>query len=131
MMLELDAFFLNEDRHTNNIAFILNDDSGEYRFCPYFDFGLSFLADTAEDYPMGEDVYKLIDKIQAKPFSTDFDVQVEAAIHLYGDQLKLSFTNADIEKAFDEINDYYDTEIITRAKTILLYQRHKYAYMFE
>ena len=32
-MLELDAFFLNEDRHTNNIAFILNDDTGEYR-CP-------------------------------------------------------------------------------------------------
>ena len=51
MMLELDAFFLNEDRHTNNIAFILNDDTGEYRFCPYFDFGLSFLADTSVDFP--------------------------------------------------------------------------------
>ena len=82
MMLELDAIFLNEDRHTNNIAFILNDDTGEYRFCPYFDFGLSLLADTAEDYHIGEDVYKLIDKIQAKPFSTDFDTQLEAAIHL-------------------------------------------------
>ena len=131
MMLELDAFFLNEDRHTNNIAFILNDDTGEYRFCPYFDFGLSLLADTTEDYPMGEDVYQLIDKIQAKPFSTDFDTQLEAAIHLYGDRLKLSFTNADIENAFDEVKDYYDAQTITRAKTILLYQKHKYGYMFE
>lgn len=131
MMLELDAFFLNEDRHTNNIAFILNDDTGEYRFCPYFDFGLSLLADTTTDYPMGEDIYQLIDKIQAKPFSTDFDTQLEAAIHLYGDQLKLKFTNADIENAFDEVKDYYDVEIITRTKTILLYQKHKYRYMFE
>ena len=131
MMLELDAFFLNEDRHTNNIAFILNDDTGEYRFCPYFDFGLSLLADTTEDYPMGEDVYQLIDKIQAKPFSTDFDTQLEAAMHLYGDKLKLAFTNADIENAFDEVKYYYDAHTITRAKTILLYQKHKYGYMFE
>ena len=131
MMLELDAFFLNEDRHTNNIAFILNDDTGEYRFCPYFDFGLSLLADTTEDCPMGEDIYQLIDKIQAKPFSTDFDTQLEAAIHLYGDRLKLSFTNADIENVFDEVKDYYDAQTITRTKTILLYQKHKYGYMFE
>ena len=31
-MLELDAFFLNEDRHTNNIAFILNDDTANTDF---------------------------------------------------------------------------------------------------
>ncbi len=48
-MKALYAFFLNEDR----TAFILNDDTGEYRFCPYFDFGLSLLADTTEDYPLG------------------------------------------------------------------------------
>lgn len=130
MMLELDAFFLNEDRHTNNIAFILNDDTGEYRFCPYFDFGLSLLADTTEDYPMGEDIYGLIDKIEAKPFSTDFDTQLEAAQQLYGDQLQLTFTNKDIEVAFDAVKDYYDAETVTRAKTLLLYQKHKYSYMF-
>lgn len=130
MMLELDAFFLNEDRHTNNIAFILNDETNEYRFCPYFDFGLSLLADTTEDYPMGLDIYKGIKRIKAKPFHNDFDTQMEAATKLYGDRLKLSFTNADIENAFDEIKEYYPAEIITRAKNLLFNQKHKYGYMF-
>ena len=49
---------------------------------------------------------------------------------LYGDQLKLSFTNADIENAFDEIKDYYSAEIIARAKNLLYNQKHKYGYMF-
>ncbi|MFR5875521.1 MAG: hypothetical protein ACLUFN_03425 [Eubacterium sp.] len=131
MMLELDAFFLNEDRHTNNIAFILNDETGEYRFCPYFDFGLALLADTTEDYPLGEDVYYLMNKIKSKPFSTDFDEQLETAQKLYGDQLKLSFTNKDIDYALDKAKEYYDNEIINRAKTILLCQKHKYQYMFK
>lgn len=130
MMLELDAFFLNEDRHTNNIAFILNDETNEYRFCPYFDFGLSLLADTTYDFPLDLDIYKGIEKIKAKPFSNDFDTQTEAATKLYGDQLKLSFTNADIENAFDEIKDYYSAEIIARAKNLLYNQKHKYGYMF-
>ena len=129
-MLELDAFFLNEDRHTNNIAFILNDDTGEYRFCPYFDFGLSLLADTTEDYPMGEDIYQLINKIHAKPFDRDFDVQLDAAQELYGNHLELHFTNQDIEQAFDEVSEYYSYEIITRVKDLLYHQKHKYRYMF-
>jgi tRNA A-37 threonylcarbamoyl transferase component Bud32 len=131
MMLELDAFFLNEDRHTNNIAFILNDETGEYKFCPYFDFGLSLLADTTEDYPIGIDIYKGIDKIQAKPFSSDFDMQLEAATKLYGDQLKLSFTNTDIENAFEAIENYYPAEIIARAKNLLYNQKHKYGYLLK
>ncbi len=128
-MLELDAFFINEDRHTNNIAFILDDDTGEYRFCPYFDFGLSLLADTTEDYPLGEDIYQLIYKIHAKPFDRDFDVQLDAAQDLYGNHLVLHFTNQDIEQAFDEISEYYSDEIITRAKELLYHQKHKYRFL--
>lgn len=130
MMLELDALFLNEDRHTNNIAFILNDETGQYKLCPYFDFGLSLLADTTEDYPMGIDIYKGIDKIKAKPFSDSFDAQLEAATKLYDDQLKLYFTNGDVELAFDEIKEYYSPETINRAKNLLYAQKHKYRYMF-
>ena len=44
-MLEMDAFFLNEDRHTNNIVVIYQLDDKSYRFCPYFDMGLSLFAD--------------------------------------------------------------------------------------
>lgn len=131
MMLELDAFFLNEDRHTNNIAFILNDETGEFRFCPYFDFGLSLLADTTGDYPIGLDIYKGIEKIKAKPFNDDFDIQLEATTKLFGNQLKLSFTNYDIEKTIETVNDYYPAEIITRVKSLLYNQRHKYIYMFD
>ncbi len=129
-MLELDAFFLNEDRHTNNIAFILNDDTGEYRFCPYFDFGLSLLADTVEDYPIGEDIYQLINKIHAKPFDRDFDVQLDAAQELYGNHLELFFTNQDIEQAFNEVSEFYSAEITTRVKELLYHQKIKYGYMF-
>ena len=129
-MLELDAFFLNEDRHTNNIAFILNDDTGEYRFCPYFDFGLSLLVDTTEDYPLGEDIYQLINKIHAKPFDRDFDAQLDVAQELYGNHLKLYFTNQDIEQVFDEVSEFYSGEIVTRAKDLLYHQKHKYRYMF-
>ena len=129
IMLELDAFFLNEDRHTNNIAFILNDDTGEYRFCPYFDFGLSLLADTIEDYPIGEDIYQLINKIHAKPFDRDFDVQLDAAQELYGNHLELFFANQDIEQAFDEVSEFYSAEITTRVKVLLYHQKNKYRYM--
>ena len=129
-MLELDAFFLNEDRHTNNIAFILNDDTGEYRWCPYFDFGLSLLADTSEDYPLGEDVYQLIGKIYAKPFDRDFDTQLDAAEELFGTQVRLSFTRADIDAALNEVAAYYPADIIERARDILYLQRKKYQYLF-
>ena len=129
-MLELDAFFLNEDRHTNNIAFILNDDTGEYRYCPYFDFGLSLLADTAEDYPMGDDVYQLIGKIHAKPFDRDFDTQLDAAEELFGTRVKLSFTRADIDAALNEVAAYYPADIIERVRDILYAQRKKYQYLF-
>lgn len=129
-MLELDAFFLNEDRHTNNIAFILNDDTGEYRYCPYFDFGLSLLADTTEDYPMGEDVYQLIGKIHAKPFDRDFDTQLDAAEELFGTKVRLSFTRADIDAALNDVAAYYPADIIERARDILYAQRKKYQYFF-
>ena len=129
-MLELDAFFLNEDRHTNNIAFILNDDTGEYCFCPYFDFGLSLLADTTVDFPIGEDIYRLINRIHAKPFDRNFDIQLDAAQELYGNHLKLFFANQDIEQAFDEVSELYSAEIITRVKALLYHQKNKYGYMF-
>ena len=129
-MLALDAFFLNEDRHTNNIAFILNDDTGEYRYCPYFDFGLSLLADTTEDYPLTENTYDLIDKVKAKPFDTNFDIQLEAAEDIYGSQVKFTFTKADIDNALNEVEEYYPKATIERVKDILYHQRNKYQYLF-
>ena len=131
MMLTLDAFFLNEDRHTHNIAFILNDITGKYKLCPYFDFGLSLLADTTEDYPLDEDVLTLIRKVKSKPFSSDFDEQADAAQKLYGPQLELSFTRHDVENVLDSISEYYDQSIIERVRIILFEQMRRYQYLFK
>ncbi len=37
LTLERDAFSLNEDRHTNNIAVITDEDMSTFRFCAIFD----------------------------------------------------------------------------------------------
>lgn len=129
ILLQLDAFFLNEDRHTNNIAFIYNERTKTFRFCPYFDFGLSLLADT-NDYPLSADIFDCVKLIKAKPFDDDFDEQADAAVSIYGQKLKFSFTSNDIIDAVDSLADYYDNETRNRAKEILLQQKRKYSYLF-
>ena len=91
LLLELDAFFLNEDRHTNNLAVIRNEKTMEFRFCPVFDNGLALLSDL-NDYSLDQDIYDCIGHVHAKPFSGNFDEQVDAAEELYGMQLHFSFS---------------------------------------
>ena len=129
-LIELDAFFLNEDRHTNNIALLYNEDSEQYAFAPVFDNGLALLSDL-NDYPADEDIFSCMKRIKAKPFSTDFDEQLDAAEELYGCQVRFSFTNKDVELAFEDMAEYYDGAVISRAKNILFQQMRKYGYMFE
>ena len=73
-IVRLDAILLNEDRHFNNIAFIKNN--GDYRFCPIFDNGLSFLSDT-NDYPLDKKgVSHKISRVKSQPFSRDWRKQI-------------------------------------------------------
>ena len=127
-MLTLDAFFLNEDRHTHNIAVLL-DEKGTYRYCPFFDNGAALLSDTTMDYPIGEDVLNLMKDVKAKTFSTSFDEQVDAAEHLYGQNVKFSFAIRDVENLLDR-EPYYSTEVKNRVIELLRYQRQKYQYLF-
>lgn len=90
-------FFLNEDRHTNNLAVIRNEKTGKFRLCPIFDHGLALLSDL-NDYPMDQNIYDSIRRVHAKPFDVDLDAQVEAAEELYGTQLRFSFVRRDISK---------------------------------
>ena len=69
-------------------------------------------------------------KIHSKPFSRDFDEQLDAAQELYGYHLNFSFTNQDIETVFDEVRDYYSQDIVNRVKDLIYNQKHKYGYMF-
>lgn len=44
LIFEVDAFFLNDDRHLNNIAFI--EENGKYSYCPIFDNSAALLSNT-------------------------------------------------------------------------------------
>lgn len=118
--LELDAMFFNEDRHTNNIAFI-RDAEYNWRWVPYFDSGLSMLSDV-KAYPIDISYAINLRKIKSKPFSTSFSKQVKAAEHLYGKQLSLSFTETEIEHVLNDLKGYYDERYIERVRKLL--QRH-------
>ena len=128
-LLELDAFILNEDRHTNNIAVIRNEKDGSFRFCPIFDNGLSLLADL-NDYSVDRDVYECIDAVQAKPFSVGFAEQMEVACQLYGSLLKFDFTKEQVRQKLQELKDYYGDEVVGRAERVILEQMRKYSYLF-
>ena len=65
-MLEIDAFFMNEDRHTNNIAVIYNEKTQKYELSPFFDQGLCMFADINQDYPIDQSLEYCLEKIEAK-----------------------------------------------------------------
>lgn len=128
-LLELDSFFLNEDRHTNNLAVIRNEKTKGFRLCPIFDNGLALLSDV-HDYPLDKDIYNCISRVRAKPFDLDFDVQVEAAEELYGMQLKFSFTKKEVARELEFAKELYDEGIYRRVERVLLEQMRKYQVYF-
>lgn len=128
-LLELDGLFLNEDRHTNNLAVIRNQATGVFRLCPVFDNGLSLLSDL-NDYPLDEDVFECISRVQAKPFHRDFDEQISAAEQLYGLQLRLSFDRHDVSDMLAALTGIYDDAILRRVETVLREQMRKYPIYF-
>ncbi len=128
-LLELDAFILNEDRHTNNIAVIRNEKTGKFRLCPIFDNGLSFLSDL-KDYPLDLDLYQCIEAVAAKPFSVDFGEQLEAANRVCKSGLRFRFTKTQLQQALWELAEYYDARIIARVEQVILEQMRKYGYLF-
>ena len=129
LLLELDSFFLNEDRHTNNLAVIRNEKTKEFRLCPIFDNGLALLSDL-NDYPLDKDVYDCIRCVRAKPFDLDFNVQVEAAEELYGMQLNLSFSRKEVSKELKFVTELYGEKIYCRVEQVLIEQMRKYQVYF-
>lgn len=128
-VFELDAFLLNEDRHTNNLAVIRNDATKEFRLCPLFDHGLSLLSDTG-DYPLDQDIYACIERVKAKPFSEDFREQAEAAAELYGSDLHFSCSKNDVAALLAGLDDLYGEQILQRAERIIREQMRKYRHLF-
>lgn len=127
-LLTIDALFLNEDRHTHNIA-VLMDEAGEFHYCPFFDHGAGLLSDVTMDYPMNRDIYEAIDDVDAKTFCRNFEKQLEIAEKIYGTNMKFYFSKKDIEMLLNE-DKYYTMDEKMRVQEILAEQMRKYKYLF-
>lgn len=130
-IVTIDALTLNEDRHMHNIAVIMNMD-GTYDLCPIFDQGAGLLSDTTLDYPIDEDVYKLIDSVKAKTFSSSFDEQLEISEAFAGNSIKFTFTKSDVRLWLEDeqLKKMYSKKILERVGTVAVDRMRKYQYLF-
>lgn len=80
-----------------------------------FDQGLCLFADTNMDYPLSLSYEECLKKIESKPFSSDFDIQLEAAEELYGTyhtheeivKLMSELTGEEIDDSFGMFPPFY------------------------
>ncbi|MBQ8857317.1 MAG: hypothetical protein IJ024_04130 [Lachnospiraceae bacterium] len=128
-LLTIDALFLNEDRHTHNIA-VLMDEVGGFHYCPFFDHGAALLSDVTMDYPMSRNLEEAMNDVEAKTFCRSFEEQMEIAEKLYGINLRFHFTTNDVERLLEQ-EPHYTIEEKTRVWQILAWQMRKYKYLFE
>ena len=61
----------------------------------------------------------LLEKIESKPFSMDFDIQLEAAEELYGTQIDFNFNIEDVNAILDSVAGIYSEEICNRIREFL------------
>ena len=64
--------------------------------------------------------------MSAKPFSRNFDKQVEAVRSLFGRQLVLEFTGDDVKEALEPLKEMYDSETIERVGNLIRVRQNKY-----
>lgn len=128
-LFTIDALFLNEDRHLHNIAVLMNQ-NGQFMYCPIFDNGAGLLSDTTIDYPLDEDVYLLLDDVEAKTISRDFNEQLDLSEELYDENIHFHFTKSDVRNILGQA-EQYPKEVLHRVETILYEQMRKYRYLFK
>ncbi len=127
LLFEIDALFLNDDRHLNNIAVI--EKNGKFDYCPIFDNGAALLSNIQLS-PMDIDPSGLLKEIVARPFNTSFTRQMNTARGLYGRQLVMpQFTTKEIITELKPLLEYYperDRGIITDRVVECIKTRQKY-----
>ena len=125
MLLEFDAFILNEDRHLHNIAVVRKSD-GTYKPMPVFDNGAAFLSDVKRDYPLGIPIEAGIRKAKSKPLVTDFGKQLAAVGDVVGLSLKFD-VNPDSLEVF---SNACPAQIVERVRSVITYQARSYPHLF-
>lgn len=127
LLFEIDALFLNDDRHLNNIAVI--EKGGEFTYCPIFDNGAGLLSNV-QFSPMDIEPNSLIKDILARPFNISFTRQINTARNLYGKQLNFpQLSQKDIKTELEPLLEYYperDREIIADRVTECIIMRQKF-----
>ena len=126
LLFEIDALFLNDDRHFNNIAVL--EENGRFDYCPIFDNGAALLSNTM-DNPMEIEPRALMKNIKARPFVTTFNRQVISATSLFGKQLNIKkFSENELREILTDPLSFYasrDRSFIAErvVKTILTRQK--------
>lgn len=128
-VLTVDTLFFNEDRHFHNLAVIRKRD-GTFRECPLFDNGASLFSDVKGDYPLSASVEECMEKIEAKPFSVDFDEQLDACeLAFPGRQIQIWFTMEDVKAVLAEFRGIYEDIVLQRVEDTMRMQMRKYSYL--
>ncbi len=105
LLFEIDALFLNDDRHLNNIAVI--EKNGKFDYCPIFDNGAGLLSNV-QFSPMVIEPKSLIKDVIARPFNMNFTRQMNTARALWGSQFKMpKLTSKEIMKELETLLEYY------------------------
>ena len=126
--LAVDALFLNEDRHTHNLAVLMNN-SGDFRTAPIFDNAAALLSDTTLEYPIKGELFSLIDRVKPKTFCDNFTEQLDIAERLYGCNIRFKFDYNDVVDIIGNA-DIYDDTIRKRVLNVIMEMRRRYQYMF-
>ena len=127
-VMTVDALFLNEDRHTHNLA-VLTNNRGEYKLSPIFDNAAGLMSDITLEYPMGQDYIKLMDKVRPKTFCDDFAEQVDIAERLYGRNISFKYDYNEVRNIVERA-DKYEKSIRDRVVNVVMQTRRSYEYLF-
>ena len=133
-IIEVDTFFLNEDRHTNNIAILCGKRN---RLAPIFDCGAALFSDVRYTFLEKYGYEECLERFKAKPFTEDRDLQLDVAESLYGDHLRFGIKKNDIMEYIEEIvmrynfRESYGENVIKRIEETVIMQARKYSWMFE
>ena len=127
LLFEVDALFLNDDRHLNNIAVL--EKNGSFDYCPIFDNGAGLLSNT-QFSPMDIEPKRLIKSVIARPLGITFNRQMNTARALFGKQLKIpQFTGKEITAELKPMLEFYaerDRGLITDRVVECILERQKF-----